>query len=251
MFPGLTHEEYSAALDAVAAELLWEAEFSQPPIDAFRLANRLGLVVSTSSQPELRGQYARIPHQGSTPAADVAGLVLLADEPRPERRHWAVAHEIGESAAHRVFARLGISPCDAPPTSRERVANGLASRLLLPQGAFVTDARQCDWDLPMLKQVYCTASHELIARRVLELFPGPAIVSVFDHGEITWRRTNHGLTAPPLQEAERRVWQACHEQNRPTRARDPTAPLDRVRCWPIHEPDWRREIMLTEVLELE
>ena len=36
--------------------------------------------------------------------------ILLRPEPRHERRHWAVAHEIGEHVAHRVFAGWGADP---------------------------------------------------------------------------------------------------------------------------------------------
>ena len=48
------------------------------------------------------------------------------------------------------------------------MANNLAGRLLLPTAWFVADAAAENWDLIALKHRYATASHELIARRMLE-----------------------------------------------------------------------------------
>ncbi|MEA1952135.1 MAG: ImmA/IrrE family metallo-endopeptidase, partial [Planctomycetota bacterium] len=72
--------------------------------------------------------------------------ILLRPDPRAERRQWAVAHEIGEHVAWRVFGRLGVDPREAGPDSRESVANQLAGRLLLPGEWFEADAVACGWD---------------------------------------------------------------------------------------------------------
>ncbi len=85
---------------------------------------------------------------------------------------WAIAHELGECERHRVFEFLQVDPREAPPAAREAVANHLASRILLPREAFSADATACGWDLPELKSRYTTASHELIARRMLDLRRG-------------------------------------------------------------------------------
>jgi len=89
----------------------------------------------------------------------------MGEEPRLERRQWAVAHEVGESIAQRVFVRMGVSFVDIPPAGRERVANHLASCLLLPRDWLISDGEAVEWDLTELKKIYSTASHELIARR--------------------------------------------------------------------------------------
>jgi hypothetical protein len=112
-------------------------------------------------------------------------------------------------------------------------------------GSFGLDRLRAGWDLLMLKSRYATASHELIARRMLECRP-PAIITIFDQGSIHFRRSNLPGRVPPLSAAERECWQVVHEQNRPREARDG---LRRVQGWPVHEEGWKREILRTEVEE--
>ena len=80
------------------------------------------------------------------------GTIVVGPAERPERLQWAVAHEIGESVAHRVFSALGVDPQAAPENAREQVANHLASCLLLPRDWFAADGSELDWDLFALKQ---------------------------------------------------------------------------------------------------
>ena len=247
MLPEIPAEQLAAALDDCAAEVLAAAEIVRPPVDAFRLAERLGLVVARDGASPARGRLVRL-HAGGR---GECGTVLLADEERPERRHWALAHEIGESVAYRVFAHLGINPAAAPPATREQVANHLASCLLLPRSWFVRCGRRVDWDLLELKEHFSTASYELIARRMLEM-PPPAIVTLFDQGRLRWRRSNVLRCAPRLSDAEMQTWQAAHESGQPSHDNGqlPEDGIESIRCWPIHEPEWRREILRTELTEV-
>ncbi|MEM1303709.1 MAG: hypothetical protein AAGG46_02375, partial [Planctomycetota bacterium] len=170
-----------------------------------------------------------------------------------ERRHWAVAHEVGESLAYRVFVGLGLDGHDGPRGAREWIANRLACAMLLPREWFVDAMIERDADLFELKRRFDTASHELIARRWLEAIAGPILVTVLDHTAITWRRTNFTAARPSLTPEERDTWRRAHERNRPTECEPvcyaDSGSLSRVRCWPIHEEGWRREILLAEVAE--
>jgi len=284
MTPETTDQEYAAALEACASELLWEAGIVSPPVDAFVLAERLGMLVAQDLNLGARARYARLgsvqPKCGETPGdfvnseigerngvgergsegcggnrgderlgGEQLGVILLASESRPERRHWAIAHEVGESAAHRVFERLGIAPIDAPATTRESVANRLAGRILAPHRWLAADGRDYDWELPALKQIYATASHELLARRTLEALPTPALVTVLDHGKVSWRRSNVYRQTPPMATAEYDCWRRTHREGLSFDHAEVGTSIARVRCWPVHEPDWRREIMLTELVE--
>jgi len=121
-----------------------------------------------------------------------------------------VAHEIGESVAHRVFAALCVGPEDAPENAREQVANHLASCLLLPRDWFAADGPAVEWDLIALKELYWTASHELIARRMLEM-PPPIVVTLCDLGRVRWRRANTGSRPLRLLPEENNVWRVAHE----------------------------------------
>jgi hypothetical protein len=126
----------------------------------------------------------------------------------------------------------------------------LAGCLLLPERWFAADGRDLRWDLYDLKQRYQTASHELIARRMLDMQP-PIIVTLFDQGKITWRRSNILRRPPPLTSAEKRTWQVANEGGKASEYSEADLPtgINDIRCWPIHEPTWRREILRTELEE--
>ena len=159
------------------------------------------------------------------PAGALAPTILLRSDPRGERRHWAVAHEIGEFAAYRVFTQWGVDVREVAPRAREEVANRLAGRLLLPTAWFLADAASGGWDLLALKSQYATASHELIARRMLEC-PPPVIVTIFDHRAVSFRRSNVPGQVPPPSAAE---WPVAHGPRRRLPAADRRRPADGAR----------------------
>jgi hypothetical protein len=240
MLPDLTREEVAQGLDAVVEEILHQAGFQRPPVDAFKLAQALGITIARDDCQEGRARYVRLSNRRATrPRA----TILLRSDPRRERQQWAVAHELGEHAACRVFALLGVDPHEASPRAREQVANQLAGRLLIPSPWFAKDAAACNWDLPALKQRYHTASHELIARRMLEC-PPAVIITIFDQGRIAFRRGNLPGRIPPLSPAETTCWRAAHQQNMP---QDVISGMYVIQAWPIHEDHWKREILRSEL----
>lgn len=237
MLPELTQDEFSAALDVVAGDVLSGLAIAGPPVDALDVARALGLVVAWDPSQQGRGRVVRL-----RAAADRApqGSILLRPDPRPERLQWAVAHEIGETCACQVFDRLGVDPREAPFGTRETIANQLAGRLLLPCAWFADEGRQSDWDLFELKRRFTTASHELIARRMLEFSTGITI-TIFDHGRKTFRRGNLPGRQPPFGQLQQLAWRTAHEHSRATELTDHRC---RARARPVHEPDWKREIVL-------
>jgi hypothetical protein len=248
MFSDIPDVEFAAALDACAAEVLWEAGIVEPPVDALAVADGLGLVVARDFSMPCRGRYVR--HAEFHASGEGGqGTIVVGAADRPEREQWAVAHEIGESVAYRVFERLGVAFDEALPTSRELVANRFASALLLPRRWFASDGPDVDWDLFALKERYDTASHELVARRMLEMRP-PIVITVCDHGRVHWRRSNVSARPPAMLPEERTVWQEAHQTGLPAWERlDAETGLESVHCWPVHEPDWQREILRSEVAE--
>jgi IrrE N-terminal-like domain len=253
----ITSEEITTALDAAVAQLLDDAGVAAPPVDAVALAKRLGFTLAWDDRQSSRARLVRLSSR-----REKSGLsILLKHDPRSERRQWAVAHEIGEYLSPQVFDSLGIDPRTAPPASREKIANLFASRLLLPSDWFSADGAESGWDLLELKRLYGTASHELIARRMLD-FDRPIVISIIDQGRLEFRRSNVPGRVPPLTPLERQCWQRCRQSSDPS----PPAPLPQgergggagapvdcsdtiVRCWPIHEPHWKREILRLELSE--
>lgn len=242
MIADLPGEQVSNAIDCVAAEVLAEAGVVRPPVDVFSVAERLGLAVFRDVRTEVRARFVRL--AGAQPT------IFLANEPRAERRQWAVAHEIGEHCTHRVFENLGLEPVGAPPGAREEIANQIAGRLLLPREWFVTVGANVDWDLFELKAKFATASHEMIARRMLAM-PLPVIITLWDQGKLQWRRSNAMHRPAALTAVEHDTWQAAHRLTHPARCDGSELPegVEDVRAWPIHEPQWRREIVRTQLSE--
>jgi len=237
MLSEIPDDEFAAALDACAAEVLWEAGVTEPPVDALAVAEGLGLVVARDFAMPHRGRFVRLAEQGRDGGQ---ATIVVGQSERPEREQWSVAHEIGESVAYRVFERLGIPFREALPTARELVANRLASCLLLPRRWFAADGRELDWDLAALKDRYVTASHELIARRMLEMRPA-VVITVCDLGRVHWRRSNVTARPPSLLPEEEAVWRESHDTGCAAEAVvDAEAGLEHVRCWAIHEPGWKR-----------
>lgn len=233
-------EQLSLALDTCAREVLESSDITAPPVDAIALARRLDLQVACDRTMDVRARFVRLPAPGQ-------GAIFLAEDERPERLQWATVHEVGEFLAHRVVKMLSVDLADLPEGGREWIANRLAGCLLLPRQWFAVDGRSTEWDLLELKSIYRTASHEMIARRMIEMNP-PVIISLFDQGELVWRKSN-ALRPPPLVQPERDTWQVVHECNKPARHETVALPpgIYDIRCWPVHEPGWRREIIRTEL----
>lgn len=233
----IPQEELSAALDAVAGDALQQTATNGPPIDAVAIAKALGLIVAWDDRQAGRARRAVLGGAG-------IASIFVRHDPRPERQQWAVAHEIGESLAERVFRQLGVNPHDAPRQAREQIANGIAGRLLLPRDWFAADAASCRWDLFELKEKYATASHELIARRMLD-FSTPVIIGVYDQNRVTWRKSNCGGRAGKPSEQELECRGQAHESSEFVSASGPPT----IRVWPIHEPAWKREVVRVELDE--
>jgi uncharacterized protein DUF955 len=248
MLSEIPDDEFAAALDACAAEALWEAGVSEPPIDALVVAEGLQLVVTHDYAMPHRGLFVRLAN-GQENGGGVGTIVVGVVE-RAEREQWTIAHEIGESIAYRVFDRLGVACEEALPTARESVANRLASALLLPRRWFAVDGPEHDWDLLELKERYCTASHELIARRMLEMRP-PIVITVCDQGRVHWRRSNVTARPPDLLHEERAVWREVHASGMSAcESLDAETGLESVQCWPVHEVGWKREILRSVVADV-
>lgn len=228
-------DDWADVLECTARELLDAAGIETPPVDAFHLAARAGIAVALDASQRQRGRRKTL---------DGRPAVFLRPDDRPERMQWALAHELGEIHAWRVADRAWCTDA-LPPGMREQIANQLASRILLPGDWFFPEADRCDDDLLALKATFATASHGLIALRLLDR-DRPAVVAIFDEGLPTCRKSNRpafGSTPAPDEGAARIAVQ-----------RD-RAPLERIaggrriRVWPIDEAGRQRDIVITTVRE--
>ncbi len=239
MTPHQAPAKVASTIDKLVNEMTAETGISEPPVDAIRIAKSLGMEIAWDTTLTGRARMVQL-RQHHGPAA--ASAIFLRPEPRGERRQWAVAHEIGESIAHRLFADMGTSADDAGEGSREQVANLFATRLLVPSTWFKEMASSCNWDITELKTPFSTASHEIIARRMLDFEPR-VVITILDQGKLTFRGGNMGGAAPPLQELECACQQTVQETGQPCFL---SCEEFSVQGWPIYEGDWRREILRLE-----
>jgi Zn-dependent peptidase ImmA (M78 family) len=237
MTDDLPREDVLAAVDRLVQELLDEAGVSGPPVDAITLAqNHLGMVVCLDAGQPQRGRAQRSGTQRQ---------IFLRPEPTEERHQWTVAHEIGEHFKPRLLARLQLAPDETRPMLGESLANLFAYHLLVPTRWFAADAPAADYDVLELKKRYPTSSHEVIAWRMLDL-PEPCIITILDNDHIHRRRSNAWPVHRRLEPVERECQKYVHEHGKPRTVRRAGWT---VHGWPVHQTDWKREILRSVVEE--
>ncbi len=74
--------------------------------------------------------------------------------------------------------------------------------------------------------------------------PPPVILNIIDKGRIYFRRSNIPGRVPPMAEVERECQGQANQKGCMAEGDEP--PI-RVQAWAVHEPDWKREILRTEV----
>jgi Zn-dependent peptidase ImmA (M78 family) len=227
----LPREEMLAKIDAFVEELLRRAGVENPPVDVIQLAQRhLGMIVCLDRRQASRGRAQRTSGRRQ---------IYLKPEPTEERHQWTVAHEIGEHLKVQLLERLGIDPSQTRAMAGESVANLFAHHLLVPTCWFAADAAELDYDVLELKQRYRTSSHEVVALRLLDL-PEPAIITIVDNDHISRRRSNAWRVRKELEPIERRCQRYVNDYSRPKVMREDGWT---VHGWPVHQADWKREIL--------
>jgi Zn-dependent peptidase ImmA (M78 family) len=231
MLDDMQREDVVGVVDHMVEELLEAAGVSAPPVDAIALAQRrLGMVVCLDKRQSQRGRAQRSRGKAQ---------IFLRPEPREERHQWTVAHEIGEHIKPELLARLAIEPGQTKAMTGESLANLFAYRLLVPSCWFNTDAKAFHYDLLKLKPRYGTSSHEVIALRFLDL-PEPCVVTIVDNEHVSRRRSNGPRITRELLPAEQTCQQYVNRHGRPKVIR---AAGVTVQGWPVHSPEWKREIL--------
>jgi Zn-dependent peptidase ImmA (M78 family) len=237
MWDDIAREDVFALVDRAIEELLDDAGIAHPPVDAIVLAQRhLGMLVCLDRKQPQRGRAQR---------ASGRKQIIIRPEPTEERHQWTVAHEIGEHLKAPLLAKLGMNPEATRPMAGESLANLFANRLLVPTCWLADEARTNNYDLPALKQRFRTASHEVIAWRLLDL-PEPCIITIVDNEHISRRRGNALRAGRAFAPVERRCQEYVHYYSR---AHVEQEKGWTVHGWPVHQADWKREILRTTVEE--
>jgi hypothetical protein len=117
--------------------------------------------------------------------------------------------------------------------------------LLVPARWFADDARTMEYDLLALKKRYATSSHEVLAWRFLDL-PSPCVVTIIDNEKIHRRRSNAWPVKRALLPIEEQCWRQVNQHGKPKTMREDEWT---VTCWPVHELEWKREILRSVRME--
>lgn len=230
-------------IDRLVARLLSTCGLAEPPFDARRIARELGIEVIFDQQRSGRARHKFIRGRST---------IFVRPDERFERLQWSIAHELGEIySTELLFQRcpdltLFTTP-DAESTysQREQLASEIGTRLLLPEPQFSALADQHQASLTALKSIFSTASYELITRRLLTVSL-PLVISHFDHGKLVRRTAPAGLIHARLSPTELACWRHVHTTGQEHQLRDDTL---EIRGYPVHEPDWKREFLVTMPLE--
>ena len=153
-------EEIVELLDRLVENVLSVCEIKQPPVEPKKIADRLGIAYSETRLDGRRGQSFRrrgLPH------------VEVHHEDRPERKNFALAHEIMELELKKVLE---------DPRECHRWANLAASFLLMPTPRFREECCRSEFDIAQLKKVFSTASWEAVALRTLNF--ADSIITIVD-----------------------------------------------------------------------
>jgi len=233
----LSHEEVVSTIDEIVEELLSAAAVTGPAVDPVVLAQRhLGLMVCLDRRQQKPGRSRRT--RGSE-------QIFLNPDQSPEQQQWTVAHAIGQHLKPEILERLGIPAEERPALMGESLSSLLAHRLLVPTLWLQDVVRNCDGDLLELKKVFTTASHEVIAWRLLDL-SDPCIITIIDNDHVHRRRSNAFRVRKELSNPEKQCQRYVSRYSRPTLVREEGWT---VQGWPIHQADWKREILRSVVDE--
>jgi Zn-dependent peptidase ImmA (M78 family) len=235
MSDDLPREDVVAVVDRLVEDLLTGAGVEGPPVDAIALAQRhLGMIVCLDRRQRQRGRAQR---------AAGRPQIFLRPEPSEERHQWTVAHEIGEHFKAALLQRLGLEPERTGAMSGESLANLFAHRLLVPTRWYAADAPAHGYDILELKKRYSTSSHEVLALRLIDL-PEPCIITIIDNDHIHRRRSNAWRVRKKLEPAEQQCQQKVSRTGLPQVVR---AGGWTVQGWPVHQEDWKREVLRSVV----
>lgn len=193
--------------EGVAAALLGELALDDCVLDPRVIAIACGLRLRPS------------PHE---PACLVGMEIVYNPRERPTRQAGTIAHELG----HFALRRYGED-------DDEQAATRVGAALLVPRRPLDAALRRLGWDLPELRGTFSHASHELIARRVLELREGGLIVRD--------SRRERLITSGFLRDHDERDLRAAA---RAASESGHSAQIGDARAWAVVEPGFSRALAL-------
>lgn len=213
-------------LDNLVQEFLVKASLHQPPIDAYALLNAKAWQLLELDAPS--------PHSKKS----VQVFDPKESESAEVKKQWLAAQSLASSLQKEAKLRWEKAN-DTQAAQGISFINLIAQRILAPTQWLKTLALSVDYDLLELKRIFKTPAYEIIALRMLDL-DSPCIITIVDNGHISKRKSNCCNPSKILSPTEAMVLNYVHENSRPKKVNDQGW---QVAGWPVHQLDWRREIL--------
>jgi predicted transcriptional regulator len=227
-----SQEDLFDAIDRLVAGLLERAGVDAPPVDALRVAeDHLGIPVEYA-EPEDEDDERPFRRR------QTSGIVL-APYMTEEQQQTAAAHAIARTLLPDLLRKLDVTPGTESKQAAAHFRTLIASRLLVPTRMFRSAQRECKADVPALKDVFRTASTEMVAMRLLDL-DQPCVMAIVDDGVVAVRRGNTAPATKKLTPAEQQCLDHVMRLDLPHRLR---AEGWTVHGWPVPERPIRRVIL--------
>lgn len=218
-------QEIIKLVEREVKQLLQKCHIDEPPVDAYVLAESLGLGVQIDATLKARGYSRR--------RWDTGTIVVGSKNPsKSERKQFTIAHEIGEVL---LAGKVG-------QRRLEEACNLMAVALLLPREWFGKDAQALGFHLLRLKERYSTVSHEVIAYRMLDF--KPFIITIFDNGRLYRRKSSYPGPIKKAYPLELKCLEEVGQKGEERLLEDEEVV---VAGWPVFREDWKRVILRTEL----
>ena len=230
-----TTEELFDAIDRAVAELLARTRTDEPPVDALAIVKEAyRYTVTILSEDDEEPQYGDRPKPRPRPRE-----LQLKDTQSDESRQTAAAKAVAREMLPNILKTLGIVPGTEQKSATNQLVGLIVPRLMLPTRWFDKASRKAGGDVFRLKEIYETATYELIALRQLD-FEEPCVIAVVDDGIVATRRSNAMQATKKLTAAEALCVEKVTSEEEPVTVRkdDWTA-----RGWPIPSGPFRRIIL--------
>lgn len=213
-------------LDNLIEELFSKASLYSPPIDAEALVK--------AKAWQLLGCEAPFSNRKkNAPVFDGA-----ESENAFVKHQWQAAQFLASAIQKEAKIRWEKLNDLSTPTGFSFI-NFLAQRILVPTHWFNPLASKMGHDLLQLKNAFNSAAYEIIALRMLDL-EAPCIITIVDNCHVSKRKSNCCNPSKTLHPVENMVLDYVHENSRPKKINDQGW---QVTGWPVHQLDWRREIL--------
>lgn len=225
----------------ITLKILLKCGIDSPPVDINIVLERWGVLLEESEN---------LRQSALQKTADGSWKIVVSRELRHERRDFRIAHELGhvywmDPKRHRGDPALG--------GKLENYCSKFASLLLCPHQWLVSDARELDYDLGRLKEIYNNVSYEALAIRISYLTQ--VVVTIIDNGKRYRRFSTEGLRFPAEDlPVEVKVHEECDLYSS-FREKFGTVKLGgterkiRVRGYPVISGAYRRIILLTTFVD--